>query len=103
MIDNFVKIVLENGGAITPLLIPSENTNGTGLCNPSIYIDIDPLCSCNDKILVNLRHIQYTLFHSELNRFEHQYGPLVYLHPENDLTTFSFAKFLQTILSQIAT
>ena len=86
MIDNFVKIVLENGGTITPLLIPSENTNGTGLCNPSIYIDIDPLCSCNDKILVNLRHIQYTLFHSELNRFEHQYGPLVYLHPENDLT-----------------
>jgi hypothetical protein len=79
MIDNFVKIVLENGGTITPLLIPSENTNGTGLCNPSIYID-------NDKILVNLRHIQYTLFHSELNRFEHQYGPLVYLHPENDLT-----------------
>jgi len=86
MIDNFVKLVLENGGTITPLLIPSENTNGTGLCNPSIYIDNDPLCSYNDKILVNLRHIQYTLFHSELNKFEHQYGPLVYLHPENDLT-----------------
>jgi len=86
MIDNFVKLVLENGGTITPLLIPSENTNGTGLCNPSIYIDNDPLGSCNDKILVNLRHIQYTLFHSELNKFEHQYGPLVYLHPENDLT-----------------
>ena len=86
MIDNFVKIVLENGGTITPLLIPPENTNGTGLCNPSIYIDNDPLGSCNDKILVNLRHTQYTLFHSELNRFEHQYGPLVYLHPENDLT-----------------
>ncbi len=35
MIDNFVKIVLENGGAITPLLIPSENTNGTSLFNSS--------------------------------------------------------------------
>jgi len=86
MIDNFVKLVLENGGTIKPLLIPSENTGGTGLCNPSIYIDNDPLCSCNDKVLVNLRHIQYTLYHSELNKFEHQYGPLVYLHPENDLT-----------------
>jgi hypothetical protein len=76
---NFVKFVLENGGTIKPLLIPSEYTNGTGLCNPSVFID-------NDKILVNVRHIQYTLYHSELNKYEHQYGPLVYLNPENDIT-----------------
>jgi hypothetical protein len=76
---NFVKFALENGGTIKPLLIPSEHTNGTGLCNPSVFID-------NGKILVNVRHIQYTLYHSELNKYEHQYGPLVYLNPENDIT-----------------
>jgi hypothetical protein len=76
---NFVKFALDNGGTIRPLLIPSEQTNGTGLCNPSVFVD-------NDKILVNVRHIQYTLYHSELQKYEHQYGPLVYLNPENDIT-----------------
>jgi hypothetical protein len=76
---NFVKLALENGGTIKPLIIPAEYTNGTGLCNPSVFVE-------NGKILVNVRHIQYTLYHSELNKYEHQYGPLVYLNPENDIT-----------------
>ena len=76
---NFVKLALENGGAIKPLIIPAELTDGTGLCNPSVFVE-------NDKILVNLRHIQYTLYHSELCRYEHQYGPLVYLNPDNDIS-----------------
>lgn len=82
---NFVKHVLENGGIIKPLIIPAELTNGTGLCNPSVFVE-------DNKILVNLRHIQYTLYHSELCNYEHQYGPLVYLNPENDntLTTTNF-------------
>lgn len=75
----FVKSALENGGVLKPLIIPSELTNGTGLCNPSVFTE-------NGKILVNLRHIQYTLYHSELCNYEHQYGPLVYLNPENDLS-----------------
>lgn len=76
---NFVKFTLENGGTIKPLIIPAEHTNGTGLCNPSVFVD-------EEKILVNVRHIQYTLYHSELGKYEHQYGPLVYLNPENDIT-----------------
>ncbi len=76
---NFVKNVLDNGGEIKPIIIPAENTNGTGLCNPSVFVE-------GDKILVNLRHIQYTLYHSEFSNYEHQYGPLVYLNPENDVT-----------------
>jgi hypothetical protein len=76
---NFVKLALDNGGAIKPLIIPAEHTNGTGLCNPSVFVD-------GDKILVNVRHIQYTLYHSELQKYEHQYGPLVYLNPENDIS-----------------
>ena len=82
---NFVKSALENGGVLKSLIIPSDLTNGTGLCNPSIFTE-------EDKILINLRHIQYTLYHSELCNYEHQYGPLVYLNPENDvsLTTTNY-------------
>jgi predicted GH43/DUF377 family glycosyl hydrolase len=85
MNDIFVKQVLDNGGKIKPLIIPPNQTNGTGLCNPSVLVK-------EDKILVNLRHIQYTLYHSELKKYEHPYGPLVYLNPDNDntLTTTNF-------------
>jgi hypothetical protein len=76
---NFVKYALEHGGSIKTLIIPEEETKGTGLCNPSVMV-------LNDKILVNVRHLQYTLYHSELQKFEHCWGPLVYLHPENDQT-----------------
>ena len=81
----FVKQVLDNGGKIKPLIIPSNETNGTGLCNPSILVK-------DNKILANVRHIQYTLYHSELKNYEHPYGPLVYLNPDNDntLTTTNF-------------
>ena len=76
---NFVKEVLSNGGILKPLIVPSSETNGTGLFNPSIYND-------NGKLIINIRHCQYTIYHSEKNKFEHEWGPLVYLHPENDMT-----------------
>jgi hypothetical protein len=76
---NLCNIVIQNGGSITPLIIPSSETDGMGLMNPSIFID-------NDKILVNLRHINYTLYHSENNQqYQHRWGPLVYINPENDI------------------
>ena len=77
MSDNFVKHALENGGSIHPLLVPSDYLNGPSITNPSIYND-------DGKILVNLRNINYTLYHSEKKIFEHHWGPLVYIHPEND-------------------
>jgi len=70
---------LEKRGQIAPIILPPEVTKGTGLFNPSVLID-------DGKILVNLRHCQYTIYHSEKNKFEHEYGPLVYLNPENDIT-----------------
>jgi predicted GH43/DUF377 family glycosyl hydrolase len=76
---NFVKLASENRGSIHPLIIPSELTNGTGLFNPSVFVD-------GNKIYVNIRHCQYTLYHSELSNYEHQWGPLLYLNPEDDLT-----------------
>lgn len=46
--------------------------------NPSILID-------GGKILVNVRHVNYTFYHSEKKLYQHPWGPLIYIHPENDL------------------
>jgi len=76
---NLAKYTIDNGGDILPLIIPSNLTNGTGLMNPSIFID-------GDKILCNLRHVNYTLVHCEGKQvFGNRHGPLAYLNPENDL------------------
>jgi len=75
---NFVKLAIENGGSIYPLIIPHSDLRGPALTNPSIYND-------NGKLLLNLRNINYTLYHSEKKKFEHHWGPLVYIHPENDI------------------
>jgi hypothetical protein len=74
-----VKSAIDAGGSLHPLLINSELTKGTGLMNPSIYVD-------GDQLLVNIRHVNYTLYHSENKKFQHRYGPLQYIHPENDIT-----------------
>lgn len=81
----FVHQVLEAGGAIQPLLVPAGLTNGTGLFNPSVMV-------VDGEIMTNVRHCQYTLLHMEKNRLEHDWGPLLYLHPENDptLTTTNY-------------
>lgn len=75
---NFVKQSLERGGSIHPLILPIQDLQGPSLTNPSVYND-------NGRILVNLRNINYTLYHAEKNKYENQWGPLVYIHPENDM------------------
>lgn len=76
--NNFVKDVVESGGSIHPLLIPSSELNSfPSLTNPTVYND-------NGKLYVNIRNINYTLYHAEKKKYEHQWGPLVYIHPEND-------------------
>ena len=76
--NNFVKLALDNGGSLHPLVIPSELTNGTGIMNPSIYIE-------DGKVIVLIRHVNYTFYHSEAKLFQHQWGPLTYVHPEHDM------------------
>lgn len=76
--ENFVKIALENGGIIKPILIPPKDLTGPSLTNPSVLVT-------GGKILVNIRNVSYTLYHSEKNKFEHLWGPLSYIHPENDV------------------
>ena len=75
---NFVNQIAEEGGTIHPLLFPSDYLKGPGLTNPSVFVDR------NNKILVNIRNISYTLYHAEKKKYEHHWGPLVYIHPEND-------------------
>jgi hypothetical protein len=75
---NFAKLALENGGSIHPLIIPSDLTGGLGLMNPSILVE-------GDKIIVILRAVNYTFYHSEKKLFQHPWGPLTYVHPENDM------------------
>jgi hypothetical protein len=74
----FVEKCLHNGGIIKPLLINHQDLSGPSLTNPSVLV-------INNKIIVNIRNVNYTLYHSELNRFEHIWGPLSYVHPENDM------------------
>lgn len=89
-----VKKVLKNGGSIHPLLIPPEHMIGPSLTNPSIF-------NYNGKVLVNLRNLNYILYHAEKDRNEHVWGPLVYLHPEDDqtLTTWNILCELEDDLS----
>ena len=81
----FCKRVIDNGGRIKPLIIDEKDLLGPAVMNPSIIND-------NDSLFVNLRNVNYTLYHSEHNKFEHKYGPLSYIHEESlrELETFNF-------------
>lgn len=85
---SLTSLALEEGGKIHPLIIPAKETNGTGLMNPSIYDD-------GGKLIVNLRHVNYTFYHSERKLFQHPWGPLTYVHPEHDLRLVTTNYLLQ--------
>jgi hypothetical protein len=80
MNNNLCKTALEDGGSVNYLLLPSNITDGLGLTNPSLMYK-------DGAYLLNLRHVQYTLYHSEGNQqFQTLWGPLAYLNPEDDVT-----------------
>jgi hypothetical protein len=89
-----VKIAIDAGGSIHPLIIPPNLTKGTAIMNPSIFLD-------GDQLIVNIRHVNYALYHSEIKKFQHRYGPLQYIHPENDMTlrTWNFFAILDKELN----
>jgi predicted GH43/DUF377 family glycosyl hydrolase len=74
---------LKRGGKLYPITLPKELTRETGIMNPSIYV-------YKGRILMNIRHVNYTLYHSEGKKFPHQFGPLAYIHPENDVTLTTY-------------
>lgn len=56
---NLAKRALQAGGVVKPMIIPSSETRGSGLCNPSVFIDD------NGEILVIIRNVNYDFFHLE--------------------------------------
>jgi hypothetical protein len=93
---NLVQRAVAAGGKLAPLVISEGLTSGTGLMNPSVFVDGD------GDILVNLRHVNYTLYHSEnKQQFNSRWGPLSYLHPEGDqaLRTTNYVCRLDSNLS----
>tara|TARA_A100001015_G_scaffold282354_1_gene346534 strand:+ start:2745 stop:5279 length:2535 start_codon:yes stop_codon:yes gene_type:complete len=85
---NFSQTILNSGGTIKPLIISSEHNSGLGIMNPSIY-------NYHGKLIVNLRAVNYTFYHSEKKLFQHPYGPLTYLHPENDIKLRTWNYYLE--------
>ena len=95
MIKNLSKIVINKGGSITPLIIPSELTDGTGLCNVSIFIDD------NGDVLANIRHVHYTLYHSEFNqKFYCKWGGIGKKKNISDLDKSYFNHYLKKIFTK---
>ena len=76
-IENFAKLVLSDGGQLVPLLVPPDKIIGPSLTNPSIL-------NLNGQLLVNLRNVNYVLYHAEEGNNEHIWGPLCYLHTEQN-------------------
>ena len=87
-LNSLAKSALNNGGKIYPLIIDADLNSGLGLMNPSIFLD-------EDKTIVNLRAVNYTFYHSEEKLFQHQYGPLTYVHPEDDLHLRTWNYYLE--------
>lgn len=80
MLHNFVKYVLDRGGSIHSLLLPYSATSGSGVTNPSVFVD-------GNRVIANIRNVQYYMYHSEHNqKYSGHWGPLSYLHPEDDST-----------------
>ena len=78
--NNLCQLALANRGLVNYLTIPSNITEGLGLTNPSVFY-------MDGKYLLNLRHVQYALYHSEGDqKYQTMWGPLSYLNPEDDLT-----------------
>jgi len=76
---NLVQKAVLRGGKLAPIVIPDGYYKGIGYMNPSVFVDDD------GEILINLRHVNYTLYHSDnTQRFPSIWGPLSYLHPEAD-------------------
>jgi len=80
MIKNLSNLILKANGKIEYLKFSSNESEHTGLTNPSILF-------VNKDLYVNIRNVQYALYHSEYAQsFQNQWGCLAYLNPEDDIT-----------------
>lgn len=78
--NNLCQLALQNGGSVNYLILPTTTTEGLGLTNPSLFLK-------DGYYVLNLRHVQYALYHSEgEQKYQTPWGPLSYLNPEDDVT-----------------
>jgi len=75
---NLSQLCLKKNGNIYPLIIQWDSLSYPTLMNPSII-------NVNGKLILNIRNTNYFLYHAEKNKNEHIWGPLNYLHPEQDM------------------
>lgn len=77
--------ILNRGGDIIPLVLPVDDLKAPASANVSCL-------SIDGKLLVNIRNLNYVLYHAEKVKNSHAFGPLAYLHPEADqtLTTYNY-------------
>ena len=88
MVNNLAKLVIDNGGTITPLILSEEKGRGMGLCNVSIFLDD------NGELLANIRNVHYILYHDEFEQnFQCKWGILSYLNPEDDIKLRTYNYF----------
>ena len=88
MVNNLAKLVINNGGTITPLILSKEEGRGMGLCNVSIFLDD------NGELLANIRNVHYILYHDEFEQnFQCKWGVLSYLNPEDDIKLRTYNYF----------
>jgi len=82
---SFCKYVLKEGGSVHPLFVDGHISGMTGLMNPSVHVAFG-------RVFVNLRSVNYVLYHAEKRRFPNRWGPLCHLQPEftNILATSNY-------------
>jgi predicted GH43/DUF377 family glycosyl hydrolase len=83
MIENLSKIIIQNGGIIKPIVLPIDSMPNPAIMNPSII-------NANGSFYMNIRNTNYALYHAEKNLNEHIWGPLCYLHPENQMALITY-------------
>jgi hypothetical protein len=76
---------LKYGGRVVPLILPIDEIKGPTSTNVSVI-------SINNKLVVNIRNLNYFMYHADKTKNPHAWGPLLYIHPEADrtLTTYNY-------------
>ena len=64
--NGLVKYAIKKGGSIKPLIVDSSLTGGTGLMNPSVFVDEDKSIYCiirNTNYILN--HSEHSIYHQK--------------------------------------
>lgn len=76
--NNFVKYCLSHGATVHPMGEAEYEHPIVALCNPSV-------CVVEDKIISNLRGVNYHLWHSDRETYNSVYGPTCYITENHDM------------------